>query len=130
MRSNSGYQAVNRLLMSVSLFFVLFCVVVGSTPTVEISSRVFPTDISSYEHFGASCAMSGDYLIVGAPDARYVSSRAMSGSAFYYTRSSGQFLQSDKTGVFGGEWKLGRSVAISGERAVVGVPHDSIGMAI
>ena len=80
--------------------------------------------------FGASVALSGDTLVVGAPDDPS-SGFVGGGTVYVFTRTNGVWTQQARLiGSFIGEGgdAFGHSVAISGETIVVGAPSDSIGI--
>jgi len=80
-------------------------------------------DATSSDHFGHSIAISGDTVVVGAPDATEDLIRP--GSACVFTRSGTVWTQQSELTATGGEEvdSLGWAVAISGDRVIVGAPN-------
>lgn len=72
-------------------------------------------------HFGADVAFDGDAIVVGV---RAVDERSDGpGGAFVYERASDQWERTAKfTGTASGEDRYGRTVALSGDTALVGAP--------
>ncbi len=94
----------------------------GSNWTEQV--KLTPADGDSWEYFGYSVAISGDYAIVGAygDDDR----GNYSGSAYIFQRSGSNWIEQAKLipsyNSSGGQF--GRSVAISGDYVIVGAPYD------
>lgn len=83
--------------------------------------------------FGYSCAMSGDYVVVGAPNATGLAGGSKTGKAYVFSLKSGKLLYelfpSGTSAIDGG--RFGYSVAASGRFIVVGAPYDNtIGTAV
>ena len=84
-----------------------------------------PSDAASGygEGFGKSVAISGDWLVVGAPEDDELAEDA--GAAYIFRRVGAQWIEHQKiTGYPLREDYYGRAVAIDGDRIVVGAPHD------
>ena len=95
------------------------------------------SNTGAFDQFGASVAISGDTVVVGAwresSNATGVNgnqgdnSAAKAGAAYVFVRNGGAwsqqaYLKASNTG--GGDW-FGFSVAISGDTVVVGAPNES-----
>ena len=84
------------------------------------------SDASNRDNFGTSVSISGDTVVVGAPNDD--DSQTNSGSAYVFTRSSsGVWSQQAKLTAeaeSGKDDKFGRSVSVSGDTVVVGAPYD------
>ena len=91
--------------------------------------KLVPSQGGEYEHFGTSISADGVYVIVGAP-APLPAEKG--GSAFVYKREGQTLVEQARLVKPGGEEMdlFGRSVAISGDYAVVGVPGHDIGRGI
>lgn len=76
--------------------------------------------------FGASADISGDYIVVGDPGDDQVASWA--GAAYLFQRRAGMLDWERKQKIFGSDINFfdsfGYSVAIDGDRLVVGAPHN------
>lgn len=79
------------------------------------------------DFFGLSSAISGETIIVGAPNAAGVSS--LQGAAYVFVRNGSVWTQQQKLAAADGASAdgFGTSVGISGETAIVGAPRDDIG---
>jgi drug/metabolite transporter superfamily protein YnfA len=90
-----------------------------------------------YDSFGASVALSGDTIVVGAPEESSAAtdingdqndnSEYGSGAAYVFTRAGGTwsqqvYLKASNTEEYD---RFGRSVALSGDTVVVGAPEES-----
>ncbi len=76
--------------------------------------------------FGVSVAVSGDTAVIGA-DNKTINARAGQGAAYVFLRKSGTWSQQRKLTESGAENEhFGYSVAVSGDTAVVGVPHRNL----
>ncbi len=75
------------------------------------------------EYFGTSVNISGDNVIVGAPNARV--QYANQGAAYVFVRSGASWTQQSKLTVSYGEYNdyFGFSVAINGDYAIIGSPY-------
>jgi uncharacterized repeat protein (TIGR01451 family) len=81
--------------------------------------------------FGASLALSGDSLAVGASQAD-TGFGSRSGVAFVYTRAAGTWaLEQEVLGFeIAGDDEFGTAVALDGDRLAVGAPYDDPGTAL
>lgn len=87
-------------------------------------NKLLAADGAPEDYFGYRVAISGDYAIVGSPDDD--DKGTLSGSAYIFERgANGKWLQINKLLASDGQAndRLGSSVAISGDIAVVGAPH-------
>jgi len=92
------------------------------------SAHLAASDGAVGDNFGFSVALSGDTALVGAPYDD-VSGNTDQGSAYVFTPSpSGWTQQAQLTALEGSavDWS-GFSVALSGDTALVAVPHDDVG---
>jgi hypothetical protein len=80
-----------------------------------------------YDYFGASVAISGDTVIAGAQGDTFTNIRP--GAAYVFTREGFVWTQQQRLVAEDGENldKFGRSVALSGDTAIVGSFHDTVG---
>jgi hypothetical protein len=86
-------------------------------------AKLHSANISPYDYFGYSVSISGDYLLVGAPN----KDTAGGGAAYVFHRNGAIWTQQVEiegsitaiTAFFGG------SVSIDGEYAVIGAPQDN-----
>lgn len=78
--------------------------------------------------FGSSVSVSGESLLIGSP-LDYISNRANQGSAYVYTRTSGTWSQQARLIAANGAEgdRLGTSVSIDADTAVIGAPRRDIG---
>lgn len=81
-------------------------------------------DAAVGDQFGAYVAISGDSVLVGAPENDDAGSN--SGSAYVFARSGSGWTQQAKLGDADAELgdQFGRAVAIDGNTAIVGIPLD------
>ncbi|MCB9618301.1 MAG: FG-GAP repeat protein [Sandaracinus sp.] len=81
----------------------------------------------AWEGFGTAVAVSGDRIVVGAPD-RDVAGKTDAGAAFVFTRSGGvwSYAATLTIGSPGASDKLGASVAVAGDTIVVGAPRRDV----
>ncbi len=93
--------------------------------------KLLASDGAAQDRFGDSAGVSGDTLIIGAPQ-HSVGNKAFQGAAYVFERNQGgpnnwgeikKLLSSD--GVSGDQF--GSSAAISGNTLVVGAPQHSVG---
>lgn len=84
--------------------------------------RLVASDYSTNDNFGAAVAISGDTVIVGAPN--HFGAASSSGQAYVYFRSVGFWGEQAKLTAPGAAASdfFGRSVAIDADTAVVGAP--------
>ena len=92
-------------------------------PTTRLAS-----DGATFDSFGNSVAISGDYALVGAYGDD-IGANANQGSAYVFVRSGSSWTQQDKLTATDGAANdyFGNSVAISGDYALVGAYADDIG---
>jgi hypothetical protein len=90
--------------------------------------RVLATSPVSGDQMGESVCISGDTAIVGVPS-RQVGLNALQGSALIFVRSGSGWIQQAELTATGGAAndQFGRSVAISGDTALVGAFVDDVG---
>jgi len=90
-------------------------------------AKLVADDGAANNYFGQAAAIAGDNIVVGAYGAS-VNGNALQGAAYVYTNVGGTWTFAKKLvaddGV-GGEF-FGRSVAMSGTRALVGAPYASV----
>ena len=86
------------------------------------------SDGTAFDKFGWSVAISGDTALVGAPQ-HAVGSNAYQGAAYVFAGSGSTWTQrAELTAADGAAWdKLGSSVALSGDTAVIGAPRHVVG---
>lgn len=100
----------------------------NGTAWVE-QAKLLATGGAANDNFGYSVAISGDYVIVGAPNDD-VGINNNQGSAYIFLRSGTNWTQQASiTGASatGGD-NFGHSVSIDGAYAAVGAPHDDVGV--
>ncbi|MCK5091229.1 MAG: hypothetical protein KAR30_01760, partial [Gammaproteobacteria bacterium] len=95
--------------------------------------KIMASDAVGYELFGASVALQGDTLLVGAPKALTPDAQFVSGAAYVFQRTGAVWNQQQK--VLSSDIEqydvFGTTVALYGKRAIVGVPQeDSLSPAI
>jgi len=86
--------------------------------------KLTASDGGAGDFFGHSVAISGDYTIIGAPCDN--NNGSQSGSAYIFKRQGTSWTQDAKLMALGGAAgdRLGNSVSISGDYAIVGAPSD------
>ena len=87
-------------------------------------TKLTASDGATYDHFGASVSISGDYAVVGAPwddDDGF-----SSGSAYVFHREGANWVEESKFTASDGvtDDRFGTSVSISGDYVVVGANED------
>ena len=106
------------------------CVVVGWTFAAATiaqgpceTATLVPADGAAGDLFGASVAISGDTMIVGAPLHNHTT-----GAAYVYLRTPLGWVQQAKLGDFSltESDEFGRAVSISGDHAAVGTPRADV----
>jgi|GEM_PF-600954 len=106
----------------------------GATWTQQ--EKIVASDRNIGDEFGGSVAISGDHAIVGARFVDYDATGGAysnsAGSAYIFVRSGDTWTQQEKIVASdrGTDDEFGRSVAISGDHAIVGAPtedHDASG---
>lgn len=92
----------------------------SSAQTFELSKTLLNPSPGKYVSFGESLAVSGDYLLIGAP------SWSDDGAAFLFDPASGNLLQTllNPSPDEDGTDRFGESVAVSGNKLLVGAPYD------
>ena len=90
-------------------------------------AKLLASDGATGDKFGTAVAISGDYIVVGAPNAT-VSGFAVQGAAYVFIRSGNSWTQQSKLVAADGNGQagFGTSVATTGSVAVVGAPYDAI----
>ena len=89
----------------------------------SLQQQLMANDAAANDHFGFAVGLSGDCAVVGAPF-RNGGIPSGAGAAYVFARSGSAWSQQLKvTGAAGDN--LGRSVAVSGRTALVGVPMAS-----
>jgi hypothetical protein len=82
----------------------------------DIETKITPSDVAAYDQFGHAVGISGNTAIVGA----YAPSKGSSGSAYLFNATIGsQLAKLAASDAAMGDY-FGRSVAISGNTAIVG----------
>ena len=91
----------------------------GTTWTQQ--DKLTATDVAASDYFGFSVALDGDTALIGALG-KIVDGHAMAGAAYVFTRTGTTWTQQDKLTATddAASDKLGYSVALSGDTAVVG----------
>ncbi|MBI4750747.1 MAG: FG-GAP repeat protein [Acidobacteria bacterium] len=103
-------------------------VFVRSGTTWSQQQQLTASDGAGADLFGVSVAISGETVVVGAPQAD-VSGRSSQGAAYVFVRSGTVWSQQQKLTASDGAANddFGRSVAISGETVVAGSRQDDVG---
>ena len=98
-------------------------------PTFTQQQKLVASDAAGGDLLGSSVAISGETVVVGAPDDDDAAG-SRQGSAYVFVRSGGVWSQQQKLLASDGaeEDRFGTSVAISGETVVVGAPDDDDAM--
>ena len=98
-----------------------------STGFWSFSHNIVAPDLFAFDQFGSTIAMDGDYLLIGAPYQDYTPlARPNAGSAYIYVFGGSVYtLQQKITGTTLSA-NLGFSLAISGDKIVVGAPFASL----
>src|SRR5262245_38748501 len=89
--------------------------------------KLIATDGAAGDQFGASVALSGDTVVVGAPNDD-IGANVDQGSAYVFTRTGADWTQQKKLTAADGAASdfFGFSVAVSSDTVVVGAPNDDI----
>ena len=97
----------------------------GSTWSQQ--AKLTASDATDNDYFALSVALSGDTALIGA-NSKTVDSNAEAGAAYVFTRSGGVWSQqSELTALDAAAGDLfGDSVALNGDRALVGSPADPV----
>ncbi len=96
-------------------------VYVKSGATWSQQARIVASDGGASDEFGSAVALSGNTALVGAPG-----DAVTAGSAYVFVRSGSVWSQQQKLTVAGAQEsdRLGESVAISADTALLGMPGD------
>jgi hypothetical protein len=100
----------------------------GGTDVWEQVAKITASDSASWDRFGHSISISGDYAIVGAHGNRDYGTR--SGSAYVFNRDQdgidawGQVTKIKASDSSAEKW-FGNSVSISDDYAIIGAPGDN-----
>ncbi len=114
--------------MSIIAFLCLFSILsidqVIAASTISMDKVMASDGVYSFEQFGSSVSVSGDYAIVGK-DKKY-KNWDQPDSIHFYKRSGDKWNLQAKLIAFDGEKgdDFGASVAISGDYAIIGAPGD------
>lgn len=106
---------------------------VRSGDTWTQQQKIVASDRNTEDEFGASVAISGDHAIVGAPFEDHNASGGASswkaGSAYIFARYGDIWIQQQKIVASDRDLsdEFGWSVAISGDRAIIGAHHEDDG---
>ena len=100
----------------------------NSTGQFEEVNKILSSDIESWDEFGRSVSISGDYAIVGASEED--TGGNMAGAAYIFKKNStGQYEEVNK--IMASDKQIydnfGDSVSISGDYAIVGATGEGIG---
>ena len=90
-------------------------------------ARLFPSDGAADDSFGYSVAISGDYIVVGAPR-NNIGAVNNQGAAYVYFNNGGSWFEQQRLLANDGAAidSFGTAVAISGEHVAVGAPFADI----
>lgn len=91
--------------------------------TGEELFKITPDASWHFDSFGASVAISSDYILVGAPRAD-PNNLAQAGRAFVFERETGEQLSTLVASEPGEDDRFGSTVAIAGSIAIVSAPRD------
>jgi hypothetical protein len=91
--------------------------------------KITADNVATYEHFGSSLSMCGNYLAIGASGSQYVAYPAAIGRAYIFTKSTNSFSQkqviNNPTGNYNDQF--GISVSIDSTSFAVGSAACSVG---
>ncbi|UCD74413.1 MAG: FG-GAP repeat protein [Phycisphaerales bacterium] len=111
-----------------SVIAVAACLILGSGQSAWgqcLVNRLLPSDGASGDRFGGDVAMSGQYILIGAPWFDRFSSTD-SGAAYVFQLDGWDWVQQQR--LLPSDWHeddhFGSSVAISGNAAVIAAPGD------
>jgi len=114
----------NRITQRAVICFAVLAIATGAQATpFDVEQKVTASDAASDDRFGWSVGVSGNVAIVGArldDDAG-----SASGSAYLYNATTGSELFKLTADDAGFQDTFGHSVAISGNRAIIGARYDS-----
>ncbi len=131
---SAGWQAVSAIpgcsMKLAGVLPVIFLTMIcganalAQTLTDTEVAQLLATNGADFDRFGASVALDGDTLLIGA---RLVDDNGMdSGAAYVFTLEGGTWTEQQKLIALDGalEDQFGRSVALKGDIAVIGAPRD------
>ena len=97
------------------------------TQAARLTAKRTASDGAAYESFGDSVAISGNTMVVGAPDAT-VGASASQGAAYVFTRSGSDWVQVARLTASDGTANddFGGSISISGDTIVVGASDATV----
>lgn len=112
------------------LLLMLLVIVISLSLNLSFASasggeyKLIANDGESEDHFGAALAVSGDTVVVGAPEDDDNGER--SGSVYVFVRDGGSWVQQAKLHPVAGAAgdNFGYSVAVDGDTAVIGASSD------
>ena len=90
------------------------------------AARITASDAGGREYFGISIGLDGDYMVVGAHLEPEGGGSTKAGAAYVFHRENGSWVEQAKLTAanrMAGD-RFGTSVAIQGDRIVVGAPYD------
>jgi hypothetical protein len=90
------------------------------------SAELRPSDTAVFDYFGCSISLSGDRLLVGSTGRDDATTNA--GAAYMYERQSGVWVETAKLTASDAalQGAFGSSVALDGDRAVIGARNNSL----
>ena len=96
----------------------------------SLQQKLIASDGAANDNFGFSTAVDGDVIIVGA-DQNTIGSNASQGSAYIYHRIGTTWTEIQNASAFDGQAqdKYGSSVAVSGDKIIIGAPYKDIAAA-
>ncbi|MCU7959917.1 MAG: VCBS repeat-containing protein [gamma proteobacterium symbiont of Bathyaustriella thionipta] len=96
------------------------------TGKVILERKLLASDAASNDELGNAVAISGDTVVIGAPDESHGGIQFHQGAAYVYVRNGNNWVQQAKLIASGGniEDNFGTSVAIEGNTILVGAPND------
>ncbi len=88
--------------------------------------KLMPSDGSSYDYFGLSVALDGDYALVGAPYFYDAEKRMVSGAAYVFAWDGSAWVEVQRLSPsdLSADDRFGYRVALDGAYALVGAPGD------
>lgn len=105
-------------------------VYIRSGTTWSQQQKIVASDRAATDYFGYAVGISGDYIMVGAPqeseDAAGLNTANAAGSAYVFNRSSTTWSQQNKVVALDkvAADQFGNSVAVDGDYAIVGAPGE------
>lgn len=120
----------NRMLKRITVGLAL-CAAAGSAPsgaTTFETSVLVSSDVAAADDFGTAVAIDGTTMVAGAPFAD-VGGNSAQGAAYVFELSGGSWTQVQKLTAGDGTTNdlFGWSVAISGDRIVIGAEEANVG---